>query len=173
MAERISKLEESIRIVVDSISGATTSRTGPFISGYIWLEGPEFPNELFRQYNDSLARIDPSLTVSNDEHIRSQVWFLKEIGVLEEVTVEVLALGPNTERDEFDKRFYDISNEVDMSWLEQDVQNIALGLAGRKGNNSLFEAIGQPEPAEIPKRILNPQKEYYQENNPDSAYVKR
>ncbi len=163
-------LAEAISTAVD-ISGATTSRVGPFISGYISLEGPEFPNELFRQYNQMLLRVDSSLTVSNDEHIRKQVWFLKEVGVLKEVTADVLALDPDTERDEFDKRFYDISHEVDMSWLEEDVQSIALALAGREGSSGLFNAIGQPEPADIPKKILNPQRVYYEENNPDSAYL--
>jgi hypothetical protein len=171
MTQNLNVLEDSIRIAVDDIAGATASRTGPFITGYISLEGPEFPNELFRQYNSMLARVDSSLTVSNDEHIRKQVWFLKEVGVLEEVTAEVLALDPDTERDEFDKRFYDISHGVDMGWLEEDVQSIALALAGREGSSGLFNAIGQPEPADIPERILNPQRVYYEENNPDSAYL--
>jgi hypothetical protein len=171
MVQRISDLEESIYIAVDSLSGATTSRTGPFISGYISLEGPEFPNELFRQYNQMLARVDSSLTVSNDEHIRKQVWFLKEVGVLEEVTAEVLALNPDSERDEFGKRYYDTTSEVDMSWLDSDVQSIALALAGRESSNGLFEVIGQPSPADIPAEILNPQQVYYEQNNPDSAYL--
>jgi hypothetical protein len=171
MVESIADLEESIRIAVDSLSGATASRVGPFITGYIKLEGLEFPNELFRQYNQVLSRVDSSLTVSNDEHIRKQVWFLKEVGVLEEVTAEVLALDPDIERDEFDKRYYDTTDEVDMSWLEEDVQSIALGLAGREGSSGLFEAIGQPEPADIPAKILNPQQVYYEQNNPDSAYL--
>jgi hypothetical protein len=42
-----------------------------------------------------LARVDSSLIVSNDEHIRKQVWFLKQVGVLEEVTADVLALDPD------------------------------------------------------------------------------
>ena len=163
-------LAEAISTAVD-ISGATTSRVGPFISGYISLEGPEFPNELFRQYNDLLARVDSSLTVSNDEHIRKQVWFLKEAGVLEEVTAEVLALDPSADRDEFDRRYYDTTSEVDMSWLDEDVQSIALALAGRNGSSGLFEAIGQPSPASIPPEILNPQQVYYEQNNPDSAYL--
>jgi hypothetical protein len=171
MVESISQLEESVHIAVEDIAGATASRTGPFISGYISLEGPEFPNELFRQYNDLLARVDSSLTVSNDEHIRKQVWFLKEVDVLEEVTAEVLALDPDSERDEFDKRYYDITDEVEMSWLEEDVQSIALALAGRDGSSGLFEAIGQPSPASIPPEILNPQQVYYEQNNPDSAYL--
>jgi hypothetical protein len=119
-----------------------------------------------------MARVDSSLTVSNDEHIRKQVWFLKEVGVLEEVTAEVLALDPDSERDEFGKRYYDTTNEVDMSWLDSDVQSIALALAGREGSNGLFEAIGQPSPADIPPEILNPQQVYYEQNNPDSAYLK-
>jgi len=172
MADNLTDLVETISIAVDSI-GATTSRTGPFISGYISLEGPECPNELFRQYNQMLARVDSSLAVSNDEHIRKQVWFLKEIGVLEEVTTDVLALDPDAERDEFDKRYYDISHGVDMSWLEEDVQSIALALAGREGSSGLFNAIGQPEPADIPEKILNPQRVYYEENNPNSAYLER
>lgn len=172
MVKSIDELEESIRIAVDSLSGATASRTGPFITGYISLEGPEFPNELFRQYNQMLSRVDSSLTVSNDEHIRKQVWFLKEVGVLEEVTAEVLALDPDTERDEFDKRYYDIAHGVDMSWLKEDIESIALGLAGRDGSSGLFEAIGQPEPASIPPEILNAQQVYYEQNNPDSAYLK-
>jgi hypothetical protein len=36
----------------------------------------------------------------------------------------------------------------------------------------LFEAIGQPSPADIPPEILNPQQVYYEQNNPDSAYLK-
>jgi hypothetical protein len=171
MVDNSSKLEESIQIAVESLSGVTTSRTGPFITGYISLEGPEFPNELFRQYNSLMARVDSSLTVSNDEHIRKQVWFLKEVGVLEEVTAEVLALDPDSERDEFDKRCYDTTSEVDMSWLDSDVQSIALALAGREGSSGLFEAIGQPSPASIPPEILNPQQAYYEQNNPDSAYL--
>jgi hypothetical protein len=170
MIENKDDLAEAISTAVD-ISGATTSRVGPFVSGYILLEGPECPNELFRQYNQMLARVDSSLIVSNDEHIRKQVWFLKEVGVLEEVTADVLALDPDAERDEFDKRFYDISHGVDMSWLEEDVQSIALALAGREGSSGLFNAIGQPEPADIPEKILNPQRVYYEENNPDSAYL--
>jgi len=165
-------LAEAISNAVD-VSGATTSRVGPFITGYISLEGPEYPNELFRQYNQMLADIDTSLTVSNDEHIRKQVWFLKEVGVLEEVTAEVLALDPDAERDEFDKRFYDISHGVDMGWLNEDVQSIALALAGREGSSGLFNAIGQPEPVSIPAEILNPQQVYYEENNPESAYLDR
>jgi hypothetical protein len=163
-------LAEAISIAVDT-SGVTTSRTGPFITGYISLEGPEFPNELFRQYNSLMARVDSSLTVSNDEHIRKQVWFLKEVGVLEEVTAEVLALDPSEDRDEFDKRYYDTTPGVDMSWLESDPESIALALAGREGSNGLFEAIGQPEPASIPPEILNPQQVYYEQNNPESAYL--
>jgi hypothetical protein len=163
-------LAEAISTAVD-ISGATTSRVGPFITGYISLEGPEFPNELFRQYNSLLAQMDSSLTISNDEHIRKQVWFLKEVGVLEEVTAEVLALDPSADRDEFDKRFYDTTSEIDMSWLEEDVQSIALSLSGREGSSGLFEAIGQPSPASIPSEILNPQQVYYEQNNPDSAYL--
>ena len=170
MIDNKDNLAEAISTAVD-ISGATTSRIGPFITGYISLEGPEFPNELFRQYNQMLSRVDSSLTVSNDEHIRKQVWFLKEVGVLEEVTVEVLALDPSDDRDEFDKRYYDITDEVDMSWLDEDVQSIALGLAGRDGSSGLFEAIGQPEPASISPEILNPQQAYYEQNNPDSAYL--
>ncbi|CCQ35930.1 uncharacterized protein Nmlp_1739 [Natronomonas moolapensis 8.8.11] len=173
MVESIADLEECIGMAVDSLSGATASRTGPFISGYISLEGPEFPNELFRQYNQMLTRVDSSLTVSNDEHIRKQIWFLKEVGVVEEVTAEVLALDPEADQDDFDKRFYDISHGVDMSWLGEDVQSIALALAGRKGSSGLFNAIGQPEPAAIPERILNPQRVYYEENNPESAYLDR
>jgi len=165
-------LAEAISNAVD-VSGATTSRVGPFITGYISLEGPEFPNELFRQYNQALSRVNSSLTVSNDEHIRKQVWFLKEVGVLDEVTAEVLALDPDAERDEFDKRFYDISHGVDMGWLEEDVQSIALALAGREGSSGLFNAIGQPQPASIPAEILNPQQVYYEENNPDSTYLDR
>lgn len=42
------------------------------------LEGPEFPNELFRQYNSLLARVNPSLTLFDDEHIRNQVWLLRQ-----------------------------------------------------------------------------------------------
>jgi hypothetical protein len=118
-----------------------------------------------------LSRVDSSLTVSNDEHIRKQVWFLKEVGVLEEVTAEVLALDPDTERDEFDKRYYDIAHGVDMSWLKEDIESIALGLAGRDGSSGLFEAIGQLEPASIPPEILNAQQVYYEQNNPDSAYL--
>lgn len=171
MVKNFSKLEESIQIAVESPSGVTTSRTGPFITGYISFEGPEFPNELFRQYNQMLARVDSSLTVSNDEHIRKQVWFLKEVGVLEEVTAEVLALDPDSERDEFDKRYYDTTSEVDMSWLNSGPESIALALAGREGSNGLFEAIGQPSPADIPPEILNPQQVYYEQNKPDSAYL--
>jgi hypothetical protein len=170
MVKSIDGLEESIDTAI-SLSGVTANRVGPFISGYISLEGPEFPNELFRQYNQMLARVDSSLTVSNDEHIRKQVWFLKEVGIIKEVTAEVLALHPDTERDEFDKRYYDIAHGADMSWLEKDTECIALGLAGRDGSSGLFNAIGQPEPANIPARILNPQRVYYQENNPDSAYL--
>jgi len=48
MVDSIADVEESIRIAVDDIAGATASRTGPFIAGYVELEGPEFPNELFR-----------------------------------------------------------------------------------------------------------------------------
>jgi hypothetical protein len=118
-----------------------------------------------------LSQVDSSLTVSNDEHIRKQVWFLKEVGVLEEVTAEVLALDPSADRDEFDKRYYDTTDEVDMSWLDEDPQSIALALAGREGSSGLFKAIGQPEPASIPAEILNPQREYYEQNNPDSAYL--
>jgi hypothetical protein len=118
-----------------------------------------------------MARVDSSLSVSNDEHIRKQVWFLKEVGVLEEVTVEVLALDPDSERDEFDRRYYDTTDEVDMSWLGSDVQSIALALAGRDGSSGLFKAIGQPSPASIPPEILNPQQVYYEQNNPDSAYL--
>jgi hypothetical protein len=58
-----------------------------------------------------------------------------------------------------------------MSWLEEDVQSIALALAGREGSSGLFNAIGQPEPADIPEKILNPQRVYYEENNPNSAYL--
>lgn len=164
-------LERAISIAINQMAGATASRIGPFITGYISIEGPEYPNELFRQYNSMLARVDSDLTVSNDEHIRKQVWFLKEVGVLEEVTAEVLALDPDMERDEFSKRFYDVTDEVDMSWLEEDAQSIALALAGREGSSGLFNAIGQPKPADIPERILNPQRVYYEENNPDSAYL--
>lgn len=171
MVDTVDDLEESIRIAVDDIAGATASRTGPFITGYIELEGPEFPNELFRQYNQAMERIDIDLRVSNDEHTRKQVWFLKEVGVLEEVTTEVLALGEDVERDEFDKRFYDTTGELDMSWLEEDVESIALALAGRSGNGALFSAIGQPSPADIPPEILNPQRVYYEQNQPDSAYL--
>lgn len=171
MTNKISSLQESIRIAIDSLSGATTSRISPFIPAYVSVKGPEFPNELFRQYNQMLARVDSSLTVSNDEHIRKQVWFLKEVGVLEEVTAEVLELEPDADRDEFDKRYYDTTDEVDMSWLESDEQSIALALAGRDGSSGLFEAIGQPEPASIPSEILNPQQVYYEQNNPDSAYL--
>jgi len=171
MSNNLSSLQESIRIAVDSFSGATASRTGPFISGYVSLEGPDFPNELFRQYNQMLSRVDSSLTVSNDEHIRKQIWFLKEVGVLEEVTAEVLALDPDADRDEFDRRYYDTTEEVNMSWLDEDVQSIALALAGRDGSSGLFDAIGQPEPASIPPEILNPQQAYYKQNNPDSAYL--
>jgi len=128
MVKSIGELEESIDTAI-SISGVTANRVGPFISGYISLEGPEFPNELFRQYNQMLSRVDSALTVSNDEHIRKQVWFLKEVGVLEEVTAEVLSLDPDAERGEFDKRFYDISHGVDMGWLKEDVQSISLALA--------------------------------------------
>lgn len=171
MSNNISSLQESIRIAIDSISGATTSRTGPFITAYISVKGPEFANELFRQYNQILAPVDSSLTVSNDEHIRKQVWFLKEVGVLEEVTAEVLSIEPDTDKDEFDRRYYDTTDEVDMSWLESDEQSIALALAGRDGSSGLFEAIGQPEPASIPPEILNPQQVYYEQYNPDSAYL--
>ena len=170
MVKNIGELEESIGTAI-SISGVTANRVGPFISGYISLEGPEFPNELFRQYNQMLSRVDSALTVSNDEHIRKQVWFLKEVGVLEEVTAEVLSLDPDAERGEFDKRFYDISHGVNMDWLEEDVQSISLALAGHEGSSGLFSAIGQPEPASIPAEILNPQQVYYEENNPDSAYL--
>ncbi|MFB6069482.1 MAG: hypothetical protein ABEJ76_00550 [Halanaeroarchaeum sp.] len=173
MVESISELEESIRIAVDTLSGATASRTGPFITGYIEFEGADFPNELFRQYNQLMQQIDKDLTVSNDEHIRKQVWFLKEVGVLEEVTAEVVALQPGEELDEFDRRYYDTSEGVDMSWLEEDVESIALALAGRSGSGGLFDAIGQPTPADIPPEILNPQQAYYEENNPDSAYLKQ
>lgn len=163
-------LAEAISTAID-ISGATVSRVGPFITGYISLEGPESPNELFRQYNQMLSQVNSALTVSNDEHIRKQVWFLKEVRVLEEVTAEVLALNPDAERDEFDKRYYDTTDEVDMSWLEEDTQSIALALAGRDGSSGLFEAIGQPSPASIPAEILNPRQAYYEQNNPDSAYL--
>mgnify|MGYP006268924983 CR=1 FL=1 len=165
-------LAEAISIAVD-VSGVTTSRVGPFISGYISLGGPDFPNELFRQYNQVMTRVDSSLTVSNDEHIRKQVWFLKEVDVLEEVTAEVLDLDSDAERDEFDKRYYDTTDEVDLSWLEEDVQSVGLALAGRDGSSGLFEAIGQPDPADIPEEILNPQQVYYEQNNPDSAYLKQ
>ena len=49
MIDDQSSIEEAICFAIDSISGATTSRTGPFITGYISLEGPEYPNELFRE----------------------------------------------------------------------------------------------------------------------------
>jgi hypothetical protein len=64
MIENLAKLEESIYIAVDSLSGVTASRTGPFIPGYISLEGPEHPNEPFRQYNSRMSRVDSSLIVS-------------------------------------------------------------------------------------------------------------
>lgn len=166
-------LATSICIAVDQLAGTTASRTGPFIAGYVELEGPEFPNELFRQYNEALSRVAADISVSNDEHIRKQVWFLKEVDVLEEVTADVLALDPDAERNEFDKRYYDTTDEVDMSWLEEDVKSVALGLAGREGSSGLFEAIGQPTPADIPEEILNPQQVYYEANNPDSAYLQR
>jgi hypothetical protein len=171
MVTSIDDVVKSLRIAVDNIAGATASRTGPFIVGYIELEGPEFPNELFRQYNQAMEQVGRNLRVSNDEHIRKQVWFLKEVGVLEEVTTEFLALDPHAERDEFDKRYYDMTDEVDMGWLEEEPESIALGLVGREGGESLYEAIGQPVPADIPSEILNPQRAYYEENNPESAYL--
>jgi len=117
--------------------------------------------------------VDADLTVSNDEHLRKQVWFLKEVGVLEEATAQVLALDPDEERDEFEKRFYDTTDDVDIQWLKDDTESIALALAGRDGSSSLFAAIGQPEPADIPPEILNPQQAYYEQNNPDSAYLQQ
>ena len=116
-------LATAIRIAVDDLSGSTASRTGPFIAGYVELEGPEFPNEFFRQYNRALSRVTADISVSNAEQIRKQIWFLKEVGVLEEVTTDVLALDPDAERDEFDKRYYDTTAEVDMSWLENDIHS--------------------------------------------------
>jgi hypothetical protein len=172
MIDSKNDLAEAISIAVDS-AGTTASRTGPFIAGYIELEGAEFPNELFRQYNEALSQVAQELRVTNDEHIRKQVWFLKEVGVLDEVTAEVLALDPDTERDEFDKRYYDTTDEVDMSWLDEDAQSIGLALAGRDGDSRLFKAIGQPAPADIPPEILNPQRAYYEQNNPDSAYLEQ
>ena len=165
-------LATAIRIAVDDLSGSTASRTGAFITGYIELEGPEFPNELFRQYNRTLSRVAADLTVSNAEQIRKQVWFLKEVGVLEEVTAEVLALDPDVEHDEFDKQYYDTTDDVDMSWLENDSRSVALALAGRESSD-LFQALNQPEPADIPAEILNPQQAYYEQNNPDAAYLDR
>lgn len=173
MVDDTDELVESLRIAIDELTGLTASRTGPFIAGYIELEGPEYPNELFRQYNRALDSMEMDLSVSSAEQIRKQVWFLKEVGVLEEVTTEFLALDPDVERDEFDKRYYDTTDEVDMSWLEEDVKSVALGLAGRDGSSGLFEAIGQPAPVDIPAEILNPQQAYYEENNPDSAYLQR
>jgi len=172
MVENLNGLERSIQVAIDDLAGLTASRTGPFITGYIELEGPEYPNELFRQYNHTLASLEMGLSVSNAEQIRKQVWFLKEVGVLEEVTAEVLALDPDAERDEFDKRYYDTTTEVDMSWLDEDVQSIALALAGREPS-SLLDALDQPEPAEIPAEILNPQQAYYEQNNPESAYLEQ
>lgn len=171
MVDNAANLVESIRIAVDNIAGATASRAGPFIAGYIELRAPEFPNELFRQYNRVMEQVDMDLTVSNDEHIRKQVWFLKEVGVLEEVTAEVVALDDGEDRDEFDKRYYDTTENVDLSWLDEDVQSIALALAGRSGSDGLFTAIGQPTPADIPPEILNPQRVYYEQNNPEAAYL--
>ena len=165
-------LATAIRIAVDELAGTTTSRTGPFLAGYLELEGPEFPNELFRQYNCTLGLMEIDLSVSNAEQIRKQVWFLKEVGVLEEVTTEVLALDSDVERDEFDKRYYDTTADVDMSWLDEDIQSVALALAGRE-SSSLLDALDQPKPAEIPAEILNPQQAYYEQNNPDSAYLEQ
>ena len=112
------------------------------------------------------------LSVSNAEQIRKQVWFLKEVGVLEEVTAEVLALDLDAEQDEFDRRYYDTTTDVDMSWLDEDPESIALALAGRE-SSSLLNALDQPEPADIPEEILNPQQAYYEQNNPDSAYLEQ
>ncbi|UHQ98154.1 hypothetical protein HYG81_21505 (plasmid) [Natrinema zhouii] len=168
MVDGIEDLERAICIVVDELAGQTASRTGPFIAGFIELEGPEYPNELFRQFNRAMKRTDLELTVSNAEQVRKQVWFLKEVNVLEEVTLEIVE---DTPRDEFDKRFYDTTDDVDMSWLEDDIESIALALAGRSGNEGVFAAIGQPAPATIPPEILNPQRIYYEQNNPESAYL--
>lgn len=156
MVDSLADLESAIRSAVDDIAGATASRTGPFITGYVELKGPEFPNELFRQYNRVMKQVDMDLTVSNDEYIRKQVWFLKEVGVLEEVTAEVVALDDSEDRDEFDKRYYDTTDDVDLSWLDENIQSIALALARRSGSDGLFAAIGQPTPADIPPEILNP-----------------
>jgi len=73
MVDDIDGLVKSLRIAVDELAGLTASRTGPFLAGYIELEGPDFPNELFRQYNRTLATLEMDLSVSNDEHIRKQV----------------------------------------------------------------------------------------------------
>ena len=91
--------------------------------------------------------------------------------MVEKVRVEELGHEPDTERGEYDKRYYEIAHGAEMSWLKEDVQSIALGLAGRDGSSGLFEAIGQPEPASIPPEILNAQQVYYEQNNPDSAYL--
>jgi len=37
----------------------------------------------------------------------------------------------------------------------------------------LLDALDQPEPAEIPAEILNPQQAYYEQNNPESAYLEQ
>ncbi|MGQ3327993.1 hypothetical protein [Halorubrum sp. FL23] len=172
MKDNLNSLEKSIQFAIENVAGLTASRTGPFIVGYIESEGPEYPNELFRQYNRTLDSIEMDLSVSNAEQIRKQVWFLKEVDVLEEVTTDVLELDPEVERDDFDKRYYDTTEGVDTNWLEEDVRSVALALAGREPS-SLLDALDQPEPADIPAEILNPQQSYYKQNNLDSAYLEQ
>lgn len=162
------KLEKSLSLAISEYAGHTASRIGPFVTGYIELEGPSYSQELYREYNEVLESIEPGLQNSNAKRMRQTVWFLKELDVLEPVSEEIDIEAPDWQ---FEKQFYDTTGRVDLSWLEEDAESIALALAGRNGSEALFAAIGQPKPAEIPREILNPQRAYYERENPDSAYL--
>jgi hypothetical protein len=179
MVQSLDNVVESVERAFE-IGGSTISSTGLFIAARLEIEGPTYPNQLWRDIESNLTPVNPVLVPRDDTATRQYIWNLKELEVIEDVTQELLDSGdiPRSSLwdnpDKFDedlsalsdqelvelqftRNYYDLTSSVDMSWLDEPISNISNSLLSR-GSDSDLEHLGSfsRETADIPESILNP-----------------
>lgn len=100
--------------------GNATPRTGPWIVGWLYHDGPDFPNNMNREYNSFANEIGAS-TSSYNSFIR-YIHLLKLLGIVEEVDPENNQIQDwNPETTTFSRQYYHLTSDADTDWITQQV----------------------------------------------------
>lgn len=100
--------------------GNATPRTGPWIVGWLYHEGPDFLNNMNRKNNSFASQIGASTSSYNS--FTRYIHLLKLLDIVEEVYPEnnqIQEWNPETNR--FSRQCYRLTSDADTGWVTREI----------------------------------------------------